>query len=150
MWEQEHGARGGDEVNVLEPGANYGWPEVAYGVNYSGTPIGTGETSAPGVEQPLFYWDPSIAPSGMTFYRGDRFPGWQGDVLVGALGYQLVSRLDLDAQGRVVKEERFLEGELGRVRDVRTGPDGLVYLLTDEDPGGLYRLEPATGSEAAG
>ena len=81
--------------------------------------------------------------AGMTFYEGERFPGWRGDLLVGALSYQLVSRLDLDDEGRVIKEERFLEGELGRIRDVRTGPDGLVYLLTDEDPGGLYRLEPA-------
>jgi glucose/arabinose dehydrogenase len=143
VWEQEHGARGGDEMNVLKPGANYGWPEVAYGVNYDGSTIGSGRREAAGVEQPLFYWDPSIAPSGMTFYTGDRFPGWRGDVLVGALRYQLVSRLDLDEAGRVVKEERFLEGGLGRIRDVRTGPDGLVYLLTDEDEGGLYRLEPA-------
>jgi glucose/arabinose dehydrogenase len=143
VWEQEHGARGGDEVNVLEPGANYGWPEVAYGVNYDGSTIGSGRREAAGVEPPLFYWDPSIAPSGMTFYTGDRFPGWRGDVLVGALRFRLVSRLDLDEQGRVVKEERSLEGELGRIRDVRTGPDGLVYLLTDEDEGGLYRLEPA-------
>jgi glucose/arabinose dehydrogenase len=142
VWEQEHGARGGDEVNILKPGANYGWPEVAYGVNYNMTQIGSGRTSAPGVEEPLFYWDPSIAPSGMTFYQGDRFPGWQGDVLVGALRSRLVSRLDLDENGRVIKEERFLEGELGRIRDVRTGPDGLVYLLTDESDGGLYRLEP--------
>ncbi|MEK0083725.1 PQQ-dependent sugar dehydrogenase [Benzoatithermus flavus] len=144
VWEQEHGAMGGDEINLLKPGANYGWPEVAYGKNYDGTTIGTGRSIAPGVEAPVFYWDPSIAPSGMTLYLGDRFPGWNGDLLVGALKYQLVSRLDLDEEGRVVKEERFLEGALGRIRDVRTGPDGLVYLLTDEDPGGLYRLEPVT------
>jgi aldose sugar dehydrogenase len=142
VWENEHGARGGDEVNVLEAGANYGWPEVAYGVNYDGSTIGTGRTEAAGVEPPLFYWDPSIAPSGMAFYLGDRFPGWRGDVLVGALKFQLISRLDLDGQGRVVKEERLLEGELGRIRDVAAGPDGLVYLLTDENPGALYRLEP--------
>ena len=142
VWEQEHGAKGGDEINVLVPGANYGWPEVAYGVNYDGSTIGEGRTSKPGVEPPVFYWDPSIAPSGMAFYTGDKFPGWRGDLLAGALAYKLVSRLDLDEQGRVVKEERFLEGVLGRVRDVREGPDGLVYLLTDENPGGLYRLEP--------
>jgi aldose sugar dehydrogenase len=142
VWEQEHGAKGGDEINVLVPGANYGWPEVAYGVNYDGSTIGEGRTSKPGVEPPVFYWDPSIAPSGMAFYTGDKFPGWRGDLLVGALAYKLVSRLDLDEQGRVVREERFLEGVLGRVRDVREGPDGLVYLLTDENPGGLYRLEP--------
>jgi glucose/arabinose dehydrogenase len=144
VWEQEHGAKGGDEINVLVPGANYGWPEVAYGVNYDGSTIGEGRSSKPGVEPPVFYWDPSIAPSGMAFYTGDRFPGWRGDLLVGALAYKLVSRLDLDEQGRVVKEERFLEGVLGRIRDVREGPDGLVYLLTDENPGGLYRLEPVT------
>jgi glucose/arabinose dehydrogenase len=142
VWEQEHGAKGGDEINVLVPGANYGWPDVAYGVNYDGSTIGEGRSSKPGVEPPVFYWDPSIAPSGMAFYTGDKFPGWRGDLLVGALAYKLVSRLDLDEQGRVVREERFLEGVLGRVRDVREGPDGLVYLLTDENPGGLYRLEP--------
>ena len=141
IWEQEHGARGGDEINVLKPGANYGWPEVAYGVNYSGTTIGSGRQTAPGVESPLFYWDPSIAPSGMMFYTGDRFPGWKGDLLVGALKFELVSRLDLDADNKVVKEERFLEGELGRIRDIREGPDGLVYIVTDENPGGVYRLE---------
>jgi glucose/arabinose dehydrogenase len=144
IWEQEHGARGGDEINVLKPGANYGWPEVAYGVNYSGTTIGSGRQSAPGVEAPLFYWDPSIAPSGMMFYTGDRFPGWKGDLLVGALKFELVSRLDLDADdNKVVKEERFLDGELGRIRDIREGPDGLVYIVTDESPGSVYRLEPA-------
>jgi aldose sugar dehydrogenase len=142
VWENEHGAKGGDEVNILKAGANYGWPEVAYGVNYDGSTIGTGRTEAPGVEPPLLYWDPSIAPAGMAFYLGDRFPGWRGDMLVGALKFQLVSRLDLDEQGHVVKGERFLEGELGRIRDVVAGPDGLVYLLTDEDPGALYRLEP--------
>jgi len=147
VWEQEHGARGGDEINVLAAGANHGWPEVSYGRNYDFTAIGSGKTAAPGVEQPLFYWDPSIAPSGMTFYDGDRFPGWRGDVLVGALRAELVSRLDLEEEGRVMKEERFLKGELGRVRDVRTGPDGLVYLLTDESPGGLYRLEPVAEAD---
>jgi glucose/arabinose dehydrogenase len=146
VWEQEHGAKGGDEINILKAGANYGWPEVAYGVNYDGSTIGTGRATAPGVVEPLFHWDPSIAPSGMTFYEGDKFPGWQGDLLVGALKFQLVSRLDLDEEGRVVKEERFLTRELGRIRDVVTGPDGLVYLLTDEDPGGLYRLKPAAGA----
>jgi aldose sugar dehydrogenase len=142
-WEQEHGAKGGDEINVLQPGRNYGWPLVSHGVNYDGSPVGTGRETAEGVTDPLFFWDPSIAPSGMTFYTGDRFPGWKGDLLVGALKYKLVSRLDLDEQGRVVKEERFLENALGRIRDVRQGPDGLVYIITDQDPGGLYRLEPA-------
>jgi glucose/arabinose dehydrogenase len=144
VWEQEHGARGGDEINVLEPGANHGWPLVSYGVNYNGTSVGTGKTSAAGVAEPLHYWTPSIAPSGMTIYTGDRFPGWKGDLLVGALKYQLISRLDLDDQGRVTGEEQFLKGALGRVRDVEEGPDGLVYVVTDESPGGLYRLEPAS------
>lgn len=143
IWEQEHGARGGDEINLLRPGANYGWPIVAYGVNYDGSTIGEGVTDKPGVEQPLFYWDPSIAPSGMTRYLGDRFPGWQGDLFVGALKGRLVSRLDLDEQGRIVKEEQFLVDKLGRIRDIRSGPDGLLYLLSDRNPGGLYRLEPA-------
>jgi aldose sugar dehydrogenase len=143
IWEQEHGAKGGDEVNVLKPGANYGWPLVSHGVNYDGSPVGTGRHTAPGITDPLFHWDPSIAPSGMVFYTGDKFPGWKGDLLNGALKFKLVSRLDLDEQGRVVKEERFLENALGRIRDVRQGPDGLVYIITDENPGGLYRLEPA-------
>jgi glucose/arabinose dehydrogenase len=146
IWEQEHGARGGDEVNILKPGANYGWPDVAYGVNYDGSTIGTGQRTAQGVEAPLFHWDPSIAPSGMMFYTGDKFPGWQGDLFVGALASRLVSRLDLDAEGKVVKEERFLARELGRIRDIRQGPDGLVYIVTDQSPGGVYRLEPVAGA----
>jgi len=147
VWEEEHGAMGGDEINRLQPGANYGWPLVAYGVNYDGTPIGTGQHTAPGVDPPAYYWDPSIAPSGLALYLGDQFPGWQGDLLVGALKYQLVSRLHLDETGRVASEEQFLKDALGRVRDVREGPDGLVYLVTDENPGGLYRLEPIADAE---
>ena len=142
VWEEEHGAMGGDEINRLRAGANYGWPLVAYGVNYDGTPIGTGQRTAPGIEPPAYYWDPSIAPSGLAIYLGDQFPGWQGDLLVGALKYQLVSRLHLGEAGRIASEEQFLNDALGRVRDVREGPDGLVYLVTDENPGGLYRLDP--------
>jgi glucose/arabinose dehydrogenase len=141
LWEQEHGPRGGDEINLIKPGANYGWPILTFGRAYSGLPMGEG-TTRPGMEDPLFHWTPSIAPSGMAFYTGDAFPGWQGDLLNGALAAQLVSRLEID-NGRIVGEERFLEGELGRIRDLRVGPDGMVYLLTDESPGGLYRLEPA-------
>ena len=100
-----------------------------------------------GLSRPSCYWDPSIAPSGLALYLGDKFPGWQGDLLVGALKYQLVSRLHLDEAGRVVSEEQFLKGALGRIRDVREGPDGLVYLVTDENPGSLYRLEPVTSAE---
>jgi glucose/arabinose dehydrogenase len=141
LWQHEHGARGGDEVNLIKKGANYGWPVITHGVDYSGARIGEG-TAKPGMEQPVWYWVPSIAPSGMAFYEGEAFPGWQGDLLVGALAARLLARLTLEGD-RIVAEERMLEGALGRIRDVRTGPDGLVYLLTDEDPGGLYRLEPA-------
>lgn len=141
LWEHEHGPRGGDEVNLIRKGANYGWPVITYGIEYTGGAIGDGTEKA-GLEQPLWYWVPSIAPSGMAFYAGDAFPGWQGDLLVGALAAQLLSRLTLDGE-RVVAEERLLAGALGRIRDVRVGPDGLVYLLTDEDAAGLYRLEPA-------
>lgn len=141
LWEQEHGARGGDEVNLVRKGLNYGWPVITHGVDYSGLPIGVGREKA-GMEQPAFVWTPSIAPSGLAFYQGDAFPEWQGDMLVGALKFELLVRLTMDGQ-RIVAEERMLEGELGRIRDVRVGPDGLVYILNDEDEGGVYRLEPA-------
>jgi glucose/arabinose dehydrogenase len=140
MWLHEHGPRGGDEVNIIDAGANYGWPAVSQGREYaSGRPVGAGE--AVGMTEAIYVWDPSIAPSGMAFYAGDAFPEWQGDLLVGALAYQLLARLELDGD-RVVHEERLLEGDLGRIRDVRVGPDGLVYLLTDDADGGIYRLSP--------
>lgn len=142
IWTQEHGPQGGDEVNLIEPGANYGWPEISWGVNYGGAPIGQGLREQDGMAQPVHFWDPSIAPSGMTFYQGDAFPEWQGDLLVGALKFQLIARLEMEG-GEVVAEERLLEGELGRIRDVRVGPDGFVYILTDDPDGGLYRLRPA-------
>ncbi len=142
LWTHEHGPQGGDELNREQPGANYGWPVITYGVNYgTGTPIGEG-TRKPGMEQPLYYWDPSIAPSGMAFYTGDRFPEWQGDLFVGALKYQLLVRLELDGT-EVVAEERMLQYELGRIRDVRQGPDGLLYVLTDSPDGRVARLVPA-------
>ncbi len=141
LWEQEHGARGGDEVNLVRKGLNYGWPVITHGVDYSGLSIGEGKEKA-GMEQPAWVWTPSIAPSGLAFYQGDAFPEWQGDMLVGALKFELLVRLTMDGR-RIVKEERMLEGELGRIRDLRVGPDGLVYLLNDEDEGGVYRLEPA-------
>ena len=146
-WLHEHGARGGDEINIARAGVNYGWPVITYGIDYSGAPIGEG-TAKPGLAQPLYYWVPSIAPSGMAFYTGDAFPEWQGDLFVGALAGALLARLELD-DGEVIAEERLLETRLGRIRDVRTGPDGFLYLLTDEDPGALYRLEPA-GPSASG
>jgi glucose/arabinose dehydrogenase len=141
LWTHEHGPQGGDEVNVIRAGVNYGWPVITYGVNYGiGTKIGEG-TSKPGMAQPLHHWVPSIAPSGMAFYTGDRFPRWKGDLFVGALRDQMLVRLKLDGE-KVVKEERLLKGVLGRIRDVRAGPDGYIYLLTDDSHGVLARLEP--------
>lgn len=141
VWLHEHGPRGGDEINIVRAGLNYGWPVVSQGREYaSGREVGASE--APGMEPAIYVWDPSIAPSGMAFYAGDAFPEWQGDLLVGALAYQLLARLELDGDS-VVAEERLLQGDIGRIRDVRVGPDGLVYLLTDMADGGLYRLVPA-------
>lgn len=141
LWTHEHGPQGGDEINIIRPGVNYGWPVITHGVNYViGTKIGEGTHKA-GMAQPLHYWVPSIAPSGMAFYTGDKFPRWRGDLFVGALRDQMLVRLRLEGE-KVVREERMLKNVLGRIRDVRQGPDGLLYLLTDEDPGGLFRLEP--------
>jgi glucose/arabinose dehydrogenase len=148
LWLHEHGARGGDEVNVVRPGVNYGWPVITYGIDYSGAPIGEG-THKEGMAQAIHYWVPSIAPSGMAFYDGEAFPEWRGDLFVGALRSELLARLELEGE-QVVAEERLLEGALGRVRDVEVGPDGYLYLLTDESDGGLYRLEPAEGAPAEG
>ena len=141
LWTHEHGPQGGDEINVMRAGRNYGWPVISYGVNYGiGTKIGEG-THKEGMEQPLYKWVPSIAPSGMAFYQGDKFPRWQGNLLVGALRSEMLVRLELDGE-KIVREERLLKGVLGRIRDVRVGPDGYVYLLTDDSEGVLARLEP--------
>ncbi len=141
LWTVEHGARGGDELNRPEGGKNYGWPVITYGIDYSGAKIGEGTAKA-GMEQPIYYWDPVIAPSGMVFYTGDAFPSWKGSLLVGSLSPGLLVRLEL-ADGRVTREERY-GGELAqRIRDVRQGPDGFVYLLTDQSSGRLLRLVPA-------
>ena len=141
LWVHEHGPQGGDEVNVIRPGVNYGWPVITYGRNYGiGTRIGEG-TEKEGMAQPIYKWVPSIAPSGMAFYAGERFPRWKGNLFVGALRDRMLVRLVLDGE-RVLKEERMLKGVLGRIRDVRVGPDGLLYLLTDDDHGMLVRLEP--------
>jgi glucose/arabinose dehydrogenase len=145
-WLHEHGARGGDEVNIVRPAVNYGWPVITYGIDYSGAPIGEG-THKEGMAQPIHYWVPSIAPSGMAFYDGEAFPEWRGDLFVGALRSELLARLELDGE-EVVAEERLLEGAIGRIRDVEVGPDDFLYLLTDEPDGGLYRLEPAEGARA--
>jgi glucose/arabinose dehydrogenase len=144
LWTHEHGPQGGDEINVIRAGVNYGWPVITYGVNYvTGTRIGEG-THRAGMAQPLHYWTPSIAPSGMAFYTGKRFPRWRGDLFVGALRDQTLVRLRLDGE-KVVREERLLRNVLGRIRDVRDGPDGYLYLLTDASNGVLARLEPAVG-----
>jgi glucose/arabinose dehydrogenase len=142
LWAHEHGPQGGDEVNVIRAGRNYGWPVITYGVEYViGTKIGEG-THKPGMEQPLHVWVPSIAPSGMAFYQGDRFPRWRGDLFVGALKDQMLVRLRFGGE-KVIKEERLIEDRLGRIRDVRAGPDGYLYLLTDARDGVIARLEPA-------
>lgn len=143
LWTHEHGPQGGDEVNVIRAGRNYGWPVITYGVEYGiGTKIGEG-TRKEGMEQPLHIWVPSIAPSGLAIYQGDRFPRWRGDLFVGALRAQMLVRLRFDGE-KMVREERLLEGKLGRIRDVRVGPDGYVYLLTDASDGVIARLEPTT------
>ncbi|WP_336067687.1 PQQ-dependent sugar dehydrogenase [Nitratireductor rhodophyticola] len=139
VWTVEHGARGGDEVNRPEAGRNYGWPVISYGVNYSGTKIGVG-SDAPGYEQPEYYWDPSIAPSGTAVYQGEMFPEWQGDFLVAALKYHLVARLDRDENGGITGEERLFKGAFGRIRDVNVAPDGSLWLLTDERRGEIIRI----------
>src|SRR5690606_7913775 len=142
LWIVDHGPKGGDEVNIPEPGANYGWPVVSYGVNYDGTKVGTGKSSAPGVAEPLYYWVPSIAPSGMAFYTGEVFPEWRGDLFVGALAGKHLNRLDLE-DGRVVGEEQLLTELNARIRDVKQGPDGALYLVTDADEGKIVRVSRA-------
>lgn len=140
LWTVEHGAQGGDELNHPQAGKNYGWPRISYGRHYSGGKIGIG-TDEDGLEQPIHFWDPSIAPSGLTFYTGDLFPDWQGDLFVGALAGQMIVRLDME-DGAVLAEEELFPGEYGRVRDVRMGPDGALWFLTDDSEGALYRVTP--------
>ena len=141
LWTHEHGPQGGDEINIPRAGVNHGWPIITYGVNYGiGTQIGEG-TTKPGMEQPVYYWVPSIAPSGMAFYDGAAFPGWQGNLFVGSLKFRQLVRLEIEGE-RVVHEERLLEDAVGRIRDVRQGPDGLLYLLSDAADGQLVRLVP--------
>lgn len=140
IWAHEHGARGGDEINVLRSGENYGWPLVTFGIDYSGDPIST-QTARSGLAPPKFYWVPSIAPSGMDFYSGDRFPEWRGDLFVGALAARALYRLDI-ADGQIVGQEILLAERKERIREVKAGPDGLLYVLTDAADGKLLRLEP--------
>ncbi|WP_200881930.1 PQQ-dependent sugar dehydrogenase [Nitrincola sp. A-D6] len=145
VWSSEHGPRGGDEINRIQAGLNYGWPEVTQGVNYIGTEI-TPHSEQPGMESPLLHWTPSIAPSGITFYTGDEFPAWQGQLLNGALKDRLISRVSVTyVQGEyhLQEEERFLQGFGQRIRDIRQSPDGILWLLTDETRGQVVRLRPA-------
>ncbi len=145
VWQAEHGPRGGDEINLLLPGANYGWPVITYGRSYLGHKIGEG-TSKAGMVQPLRYWVPSISPSGMTFYSGNKFPPWYGNLFLGALTGRALVRLELNGT-EVVHEERLLEDLGERIRDVRQGPDGHLYLLTDASNGALLRLDPIRTSQ---
>jgi aldose sugar dehydrogenase len=142
LWMIEHGAQGGDEVNIPESGKNYGWPVISHGVDYGGAPIGTGEKARPGMEQPVYFWTPSIAPSGMAFLRSDKYgKAWQGNLFVGALKFRYLARLEVQGN-KVVKEEKLLEDLKQRIRDVREGQDGLLYILTDDSKGQLIRLQP--------
>jgi glucose/arabinose dehydrogenase len=143
LWETEHGPRGGDELNLIEKGKNYGWPVIVHGINYPGTKIGEGIVEKPGLEQPRYYWDPVIAPSGLAFYRGDLFPQWKTSVLVGGLASQALFRLELDKNDKVVNEEPLLMDLNQRIRDVRVFQDGAVYVLTDGDDGKLLKLTPS-------
>jgi glucose/arabinose dehydrogenase len=140
LWTVEHGARGGDEINIPAAGKNYGWPVISYGRHYSGFKIGVG-THKDGMEQPIYYWDPSIAPSGMAFYTADNVPAWKGNLFVGALAGQHLARLILDGE-EVVAEERLLTDLRERIRDVRQGPDGALYVLTDSGNGQVLRVRP--------
>lgn len=139
IWTNEHGPRGGDEINVhKEGGLNFGWPEITYGINYSGTTI-TEDTARAGMEQPVWYWDPSIAPSGMTFVTSDNYPGWKGNILNGALAFQLISRIVIDGE-EFVHEERILDG-IGRIRDIEEAPDGYIY-FSNESNSTINRILP--------
>lgn len=137
LWNHEHGPRGGDEINIVQKGANYGWPVITYGINYSGTPI-TDKTAMEGMEQPIHYWLPSIAPSGMAFVTSDKYPDWKGNLLVGSLAFQYLERLELDGE-KVTYREKLL-ANMGRVRDVRQAPDGYIYVAVEGK--GIYRLVP--------
>jgi glucose/arabinose dehydrogenase len=141
LWEHEHGPRGGDEINIIQKSKNYGWPVIGYGIDYSGAKIHA-SAQKPGMEQPVWYWVPSIAPSGMAFSTGSLFPAWRNNLLVGALAGQILVRLELDGD-KIVREERLLRELRERIRDVRQGPDGAVWLATDSTSGRILRLTPA-------
>ncbi|WPY93586.1 PQQ-dependent sugar dehydrogenase [Limimaricola variabilis] len=140
-WTIEHGPAGGDELNRPTPGANYGWPKVSYGIRYDGDSVGIGEPRAEGIEEPVYYWDPVIAPGGMAFYEGNAFEGWAGDLVIASLNPGEVVRLDIDEEGRVVGEEALAGGN-GRVRDVEIAEDGSVLFLIDSEAGAILRMSP--------
>jgi glucose/arabinose dehydrogenase len=142
LWTIEHGAMGGDELNHPEAGKNYGWPVITYGLDYNGSRIGIGAVKD-GMEQPVYYWDPVIAPSGMMFYTGDKFPQWRNNIFVGGLASNVLVRLVLE-NGRVTKEERYLHDLHERIRDVQQGLDGYIYVITDNNSGRILRLTPAS------
>ena len=146
VWQHEHGPHGGDELNLIKAGRNFGWPAVTYGDEYSDqSPIGG--TEGPGFTQPVEYWDPSPAFSGMAFYTGDRFSDWQNDLFLGALAHQKILRVELNDNNEVTHQEELIRAKIGRIRDVAMGPDGYLYVLTDMPNGGLYRLEPMDGPQ---
>lgn len=142
VWLHEHGPRGGDEVNIVEAGNNYGWPEISYGINYDGTVL-TEDTAKAGMEQPVLYWDPSIAPSGMAFINSDKYAGWEGDLLAGSLKFAYIALLDVEGN-EILEEEKLAEGS-GRIRAVEMGPDGYIYFTAEGD--GVYRIIPASEAE---
>jgi len=146
LWEVEHGTRGGDELNIVERGKDYGWPTIAYGIEYRGGQITGGIQQKEGMEQPIYYWDPVIGPSGMAFYTGDLFPAWKGNLFVGGHATNDLVRLELK-DDRVVGEERLLTDRKERLRDVRQGPDGAIYILTDATNGRLLKMVPKAGSQ---
>jgi len=143
LWMTEHGPQGGDEINIVQPGHNYGWPVITYGENYGGGTIGDGITAKEGMDQPLHYWVPSIAPSGMAFLNSDRYgKGWRGNLFVGSLKFGYLDRIEIQGGSKVVAEYKLLEDGRARIRDVRQGPDGLLYVLTDQSNGQLIRVQP--------
>ena len=152
IWENENGPQGGDEINVIKRGLNYGWPVISYGRAYTGelglarSGPSSGRPSGDGLEQPWLFWAPSIGMSGMTFYTGDRFPEWKGSILVGALVGEQLQRIVLSPSGLPIRRDILLTELKQRIREVRQGPDGLLYLLTDEEDGALLRLEPASAA----
>jgi glucose/arabinose dehydrogenase len=139
LWEVEHGPRGGDELNLIEPGKNYGWPLVSYAANYSGVPIPSPDTR-PDLTKPVIYWTPIIAPGSLTFYNGAMFPQWKGSALMGGMGTQTLNRITFDGKGGATPAERWGVGH--RIRDVEVGPDGALWMLEDANPGGMFRVTP--------